>query len=63
MDGNKFHTGLYMKELCRMLVPLLHSPLSATDACAVMVKLGTNSFDDDKFGKMVPSLIANLFKN
>lgn len=44
-------TGLYMKELCRLLVPLLHSPLSAYKASAVMVELGTSAFDDQQFGK------------
>ena len=39
-----------MKELCRLLVPLLKSPLAAPQASEVFVELGTSAFEDQQFG-------------
>ena len=50
VEGNQYDAGLYMRELCRLLVPLLQSPLAAAEACTVIVKLGASAFDDEKFG-------------
>ena len=50
--GNSSSTCLYMKELCRVLLPLLKSPLAAPRSSNILVKLGSSSFTDPLLGMM-----------
>lgn len=52
IQGNADATGLFMKELCRLLVPLLKSPLTASQACQMFVELGSTAFEDKQLGKL-----------
>lgn len=49
--GNPQSTGCYMKDLCRLLVKLVKSPLAAPQASQVLVELGAAVFPEKALGK------------
>ncbi|KAL4223498.1 eIF-2-alpha kinase activator GCN1 [Mactra antiquata] len=62
IKGNKMATSMFVKDLCRILVPLLKSPLAAPNACQVMVELGTSVFDDENLGIVLSNCTVRLLQ-
>ncbi|WAR01242.1 GCN1-like protein [Mya arenaria] len=62
VSGNAASTGLYMRELCRVLVPLLQSPLAAGNAADVMAVLGASAFEDENLGNLLSNCTIRLLK-
>ncbi|KAL3857310.1 hypothetical protein ACJMK2_011991 [Sinanodonta woodiana] len=62
IKGNPWGMGDHMTELCRLLVPLLKSPLAAPRVKEVFLKLGISSFSDSALGNLVSHATLRLLQ-
>lgn len=62
LKGNPDWLGHYMREVCRVLVPLFKSPLGASPATEAFVNLATTTFTDPHFGTLLTRATIRLMK-
>ncbi|XP_071180493.1 stalled ribosome sensor GCN1-like [Mytilus edulis] len=60
LAGDKQSLCRYMKDLCKLIVPLLQSPLAAPQVSQVFLDLGQASFDDVQLGNLVSNVTLRL---